>query len=72
MNTFKVFKRDSVNEFSATDTIMNVNRATSASESTANVIAEPFDSSPVSADQRNKVEVSLQDGAVSKKDQQCI
>ena len=72
INTFKVSKRDYVGEFSATDATTNSKMASPVGESTANTITGPFDSPRMSGDQRNKIEISLRDGAINRSDQQII
>ena len=69
INTFKVFKRHSLGDYHVTDTTTNNFRA-AARQSTA--FTGPFDSSPTSRDLTNKVEISLQDGAIGSRDQQLI
>ena len=69
INTFKVFKRDSPGDYNVTDITTNNFRA-AARQSTA--FTGPFDNSPTSRDLTNKVEISLQDGAIGRRDQQLI
>ena len=69
INTFKVFKRDSLGDYDVTDTTKNNLRA-AARQSTA--FTGPFDKSQTSRDLINKVEISLQDGAIGSRDQQPI
>ena len=69
INTFKVFKGDSLGDYNVTDTATN-NLKAARRESTA--FTRPFDNSPMSRDPTNRVEISLQDGAISRRDQQLI
>ena len=69
IKTFKVFKRDSLGDSNVNDTTTN-NLRTGVRESTA--FTGPFDNSPTSRDLTNKGEMSFQDGAIGRRDQQLI
>ena len=69
INTFKVLKRDSLGDYNVADTSTNNFRA-AGRDSTA--FTGPFDNSPTLRDPTNRVEIPLQDGAISRRDQQLI
>ena len=72
INTFKVSKRDLIGELSATDTMTSSSRVVSVGESTVNATTGASDNASTSGDQKTKLEVSLQDGAISGRDQSLI
>ena len=72
INTFKVSKRDLAGEFPATDTMKSSSKVIPAGESIASATTGALDDSPISGDQRNKLEVSLQDEAIIGRDQSLI
>ena len=69
INTFKFFKSDSLGDSTITDTTTNIFRAAARESITS---TGPFHKSPRLRDPTNKVEISLQDGAIGKRDQQLI
>ena len=69
INTFKVSKRDSLGDLIVTDATTSSSRA-AARESRA--FTGSLDNSPMSGDVNNKVELSVQDGAIGRRDQQLI